>query len=463
MAIDGTGDGGRWLAEARATLALGLPLALTNLAQMAILTTDVVMMGWLGAEALAAGALGVGAYMVVLVLCFGPTVAVSPMVAQVVGARRRVIRDSRRTLRQGLWACVILGLPSVMALTQTADLLAWSGQDPALAVAAGEYLAMLSPGFIPTLWFFTLRSFIAAIDRPTPALVATVVAIASNAFTNWVFMFGNLGMPALGLVGAGISSTLSNLLMCAILAGWLVADRRLGRWQVFGRFWRADWPRLGEVFRLGLPLSATMLLEAGLFISAAFLMGLIGTAELAAHQMAIQIASCTFMVPYGLSQAATVRVGWAVGQRDRAAVTRAGWTALALGIAFMGVMALGIWLFARPLAELLLSAGDPLSAAAVEHAVIFLYCAAVFQVVDGAQAIGAGALRGLKDTTVPMVNALIGYWAVGFTVAVWLGFRAGWGGLGIWIGLAAGLLVAAILMVGRFALRERLGLLGWRD
>jgi MATE family multidrug resistance protein len=201
-----------------------------------------------------------------------------------------------------------------------------------------------------------------------------------------------------------------------------------------------------------------LLLEVTVFAAAVYVLGAIGTEQLAAHQIAIQCASITFMVPFGLAQAATVRVGIAAGAGDRAGVRRAGWAALSLGLAFMAAMALTLWLLRWPIAELFLDASQPQSLRVAQYAVEFLAVAAVFQIFDGAQAIAMGALRGLKDTRLPMLIAALGYWALGFTAGCFAAFVLGMDGLGVWIGLAIGLAVVAALATARFAARERLGL-----
>jgi multidrug resistance protein, MATE family len=234
---------------------------------------------------------------------------------------------------------------------------------------------------------------------------------------------------------------------------------RFRRYRLFGRFWRPDWERFRSVWKLGLPIAVTVALEITIFNAAVFLMGLIGTSSLAAHAIAIQIAALTFMVPLGLSQAVTVRVGLAYGRRDRAGIKRAGWTSFIIGTGFMSVMALAMILFPNELVALFLDPSDPANEPVIALAVSFLFVAALFQIVDGAQAVGAGMLRGLHDTTLPMIYAAIGYWVIGLAVALWLGFRQGWEGVGIWTGLAAGLGVVAVLMIGRWLRREKLGLI----
>jgi MATE family multidrug resistance protein len=283
-----------------------------------------------------------------------------------------------------------------------------------------------------------------------------------NAALNYCLIFGvsAIGLPALGLVGAGIGSSITVTLEFLLIAVIVSRHRTFRRYHLFGRFWRADWPRFREVWTLGFPIAITLALEVGVFNAAVFLMGLIGTASLAAHQIAIQIASLSFMVPMGLAQAVTVRVGHAQGRGDRAGIARAGWTSFVMAVSFMSTMALLMWAIPRELVSVFLDLDDPANAPVIPLAVAFLGLAALFQIADGAQAVGAGMLRGLQDTTVPMIYALFGYWVVGMGTAIALGFGADWDGVGIWSGLAAGLTSVALMMLIRWSRRERLGLVG---
>jgi MATE family multidrug resistance protein len=237
----------------------------------------------------------------------------------------------------------------------------------------------------------------------------------------------------------------------------LVSDRQFRRFHLFGRFWRPDWQRLGRLFQLGLPIGLLMGFEGAVFSAAAYLMGLIDAESVAAHAIALQIAAITFMVPLGLGQAATVRVGRALGAEDAPAITRAGWTALVLGVGFMTLMALIMWLFPTPLIGFFLDA-DAEGGRVMTLAVSFLAVAAAFQIADGAQVIAAGMLRGLHDTRIPMLFALVGYWVIGLGTGVWLAFYAGWQGVGIWTGLAVGLAIVAMLLIARWLMRDRLRL-----
>ncbi len=448
-----------WMAEAGATLRLGWPLVLTNLAQTAMTATDVMMMGQLGPDALAAGALGSNLYMAVLIFGIGVMAAVSPMLSIELGRNRHAVREIRRTVRQGFWAAATLVGPMWLFLWQAEAVLAAMGQDRALSAAAGGYVRALQWSLLPFFFYLVLRGFVAALQRPLAAMLVVLAAVLFNAFANWVLMFGRLGLPALGLPGSGLATALSSVLMFAGLAALVLRDRQFRRFRLFGRFWVADWPRYRAFWRLGLPIGATLAFEVVIFNGAAFLMGLIGPTALAAHAIAIQIASLTFMVPMGIGQAATVRVGRAFGAGDRDGIRRAGQVAIVLGVGFMALTALVMWLAPHWLVRPFLDVRRPGAIEVAALAMHFLVFAAIFQIVDGAQVVGSCLLRGLGDTRIPMLYAGLGYWVIGLPLSVALGFGTPLAGSGIWIGLAVALALVAALMLGRWAARERLGLM----
>lgn len=451
----------RLAAEARTTLALALPLAATQLAQIAINTTDVVMVGWLGPDALAAVALGSGVNYVPMMFLIGVAIAVAPLVSQARGARRHFVREARRSVRQGLWAVGFLGLPCCVGMWFSEDLLLLAGQEPVASATAGAYVRAVMPGLILSGWYVVLRAFVSALERPRAALVVMVGAFFLNAFVNWLLIFGNLGAPKLGVVGAGVASSISNAACVLALLGFVLVDRRLRRFSILGRFWRPDWPRLWRLLVIGVPIGASLLLELGLFVGSTLLMGHYGTAALAAHQIAIQIAAVTFMVPLGVSQAATVRVGLAAGRGDSLGVGDAGLVAVVLGVGFMAMTGIVMVLVPGPLIAAFIGVADPTTDPAIAPmfamAVVFLHYAALFQVADGMQVVGQGILRGLSDTRAPVVFSLVGFWVVGFVAASGLGSL--YGPQGIWAGLVAGLFVVGGLCLIRFLRRDSLGLI----
>ena len=423
-------------------LALALPLVLTQLVQVLVHTTEVVLLGRLGAAPLAAATLAAALFHTALLFGVGTASATAPLLAQAKGARRP--RQVRRIVRQGLWATLALALPLMAALWFARHLLAAMGQDAALLPMTETYLRHAVWGLPFGIGFIVLRSFAATFGHTRAVLLAAFVAALLNLPLSWWLIFGGFGLPSLGPKGAGIAASVTFMLMFLLLLAHCLRAAPLRRFAILGRLWRPDWQVLAEIFKVGLPIGGAVLLEVGLFAVAALLMGLLGTVQLAAHQVAIQLASISFMVPLGISNAATIRVGLAVGAGDGPGARLAGWTACGVGTAFALVMAVLFW-----------TAGPELAAQALADAVLFLHVAALFQLADGLQAIGIASLRGLRDTTVPMWLAGFGYWLVGFPLCCVLGFMTPLGGFGIWIGLATALAAVATVMVWRFHLLTR--------
>jgi MATE family multidrug resistance protein len=324
------------------------------------------------------------------------------------------------------------------------------GQDPHLAGLAESYLHGLLWAMPLALWFIVLRCFVSALSRTRVVFAITLWGVVFNALAVYTLMFGKFGVPALGLFGAGLASFGVHASMAGLLLLHVLTDRRFRRYAVLGRVWRPDGAKFREIVRIGLPIGAMWVLEAGVFAAALLLMGLIGTTALAAHQIALQCAAITFMVPLGVAQAATVRVGLAAGAGDEDGVRRAGWTGVALGSGFMAFTC-ALFLIAGPsIARLFLDGDDPATRPVAMLAAQLLIVAGVFQVFDGAQTTAAGALRGLKDTRVPLAIAALGYWAIAFPLGAALAFAWHGGAVGVWIGLAIGLAIVAMLLNARF-------------
>ena len=452
------GFGQAWLRELGAVVALSGPLALTNLAQVVMGTTDVMMMGWLGPDTLAAGALGANLYFVALIFGLGLLNAASPMMAREIGRDPNAVSGVHATVKAGLWSATALALPFWALLWWAEPLLIAMGQDAALSAEAAIYVHVLQWALLPSWCFVVLRSFISALERPGWSLMISFAAVLCNAAANWCLMLGHCGCEAMGIAGSGaatlLSSTLMLLAMCLVVS--MAAPFR--RFHLIAGMFRPDWLRLKAFWRLGLPMAATLSFEVTMFNAAVFLMGLIGPDALAAHAIVIQVASLTFMVPLGIGQATSVRVGRAFGARDMAAINRAGWTGFWLAVAFMSLMSLTMILVPRFLISAFLDTSDPGNASVVDLAVRLFVLAALFQIADGSQAVGSGMLRGLHDARMPMLFALTGYWGIGLPLGVLLAFPLGLGGIGIWIGLAVGLAVVAALMIWRWMGREARGL-----
>ncbi|SEP77890.1 multidrug resistance protein, MATE family [Faunimonas pinastri] len=452
-----------WIAEIRSTALLSWPLILTNFAQTAFGATDVILMSRLGPATLAAGTLGGNLYFAFLIFGIGLTIATGPMLARALGERRRgMVREVRRTVRQGLWTALAYSIPVWLVLWHAEAILLAIGQEPDLSRSAATFMHALQWALFPALAYAVLRSFISSLERPLWALWIVAAAIVLNVGLNWVLMFGHLGCPPLGLTGSGLATSISNFVMFAALAAIVQFRPPFRRFHVFGRFWRADWPRFIELFRLGVPIAFTLAFEVTVFNAAVFMMGVLGMTQLAAHSIAIQISALSFMIPLGISQASTVRVGLAYGAGDREGIRVAGWSGYLLGVAIMAVAASVLLLAPRTLISGFLDTTDPKNREVVDLAVTFLACAGCFQLLDAAQVMGAGVLRGLHDTRIPMIFAAVGYWGLGLPVGALLAFKVGLGGIGIWIGLATGIGILAVLMTARWIMRERLGLVRFR-
>jgi MATE family multidrug resistance protein len=453
-------DAGRpssFRAELSATLRLALPLAGANLVQMAINAVDVIFVARLGEAQLAASTLGIAAFSLLVWSSTG-FIALAPIAAAELGRRKHAVREVRRTTRMALWLTVAIGLFLTLVFQFGEAIFRGAGQPAILSVRAGAFLSVLSFAILPMLLATTLRQFVSTLDRASYATWINIIALGTNTLGNWLFVFGHGGFPALGLVGSALSSVVTSWGMVLAYAVAIRLDRRLRRYRILGCWWRAEWQRMVEMIRLGAPIAGTILAEAGLFAGAAFLMGRIGQAELAGHAVALQVAALAFQVPYGVGQAASIRAGMAYGARNPVAVTLAGRASLILGIGFMGTTALAMVLFPRLILSVYVDVDAPANAAMVAFAVQYLLVAAAFQLFDGAQAVGAGALRGLQDTKVPMAYAIFGYWLPGMGTSILLGFFTPLGGLGVWIGLLVGLVVVAVLMLQRWFRREALGL-----
>lgn len=448
-----------WRIELRETLRLAWPLALANLLQMLVHAVDVIFVARLGERELAASALGIALFGLLMWAFSGLTGIVAALIAEELGRKRHAVRQVRRSVRMGLWLAVASGVVGMAICWQGEALMLLSGQSAELSARAGDFLRIIMWAMIPMVLASVLRNFVSALGRPIFATAITGLALGASLLFNWMFVFGNLGAPALGLEGSALASVLTSVF---VLTSYVVAigvDRRLRRYRVFGNWWRPEWSRLREIVTLGSPVMIIIIAEAGLFSGAALLMGRIGESELAGHTVALQIAALAFQVPFGVGQAATIRVGYHFGAGDHAAIGRAGWIGIGVAAGFMCLTA-ALMIFAPMLLlQIYVDPFAPENAAMVGFAVAYMLVAAGFQLFDGVQAVAAGALRGLQDTRVPMLIAIFSYWVPGYGVAIWLGFYTPLEGTGVWIGLAIGLVFAAGLLTFRWARRERFGLL----
>jgi MATE family multidrug resistance protein len=434
------------------TLRLAVPLMLTQLGQIAMITTDLAMIGHLGENAVAAAALAHTVYFVSFTFGLGLMSAVSPLAAQAFGAGD--VGRVRRALRVGLWVALLISLPMMASPLYGEQILLALGQVPQSAALAQRYLNGLAWGIAPALAFIALRSMMSAVNRPQPPLWITVAAIPVNAGLVYVLIHGLFGLPELGLFGAGLATTLVNL--GTFIAALAIAALRkpFSDYRPLARLWRIDGPLTRQLIAIGAPISFSLLLEYGLFSSAALLMGLISTTAIAAHQIALQITAVLFMVPLGIGMAATVRVGHAFGRGDTAAVTRAGLVAAVLGTALVSALTLVIILGRYELGRLFFGRGDA-SAPTVALTATLLLVGATFFIADGLQTIMGGALRGINDTRMTLLFAAIGYWGIAFPVGWALAFHTGLGAVGVWVGFSVGTFVYAGLLIMRFRMLTR--------
>ncbi|MEM9551466.1 MAG: MATE family efflux transporter [Pseudomonadota bacterium] len=435
-----------YAAHSRAILVLGLPLIGGHLAQFAIGLTDTVMLGWYGVEALAAVTLAGSYFFTLFLMGSGFAWAVMPMVARFHAEDDET--GVRRSARMGLWLSLLYGFAAMPILIWSEPILLAMGQEPTVAADAARYLNVAGWGIFPALIVMVLKSYLAALERTQIVLWITVLAAVMNAITNYALIFGNWGAPELGVIGAAVASVVTQLVSLAgviLYVLFVVPEHAL-----FQRIWRPDWEMFARVFRLGVPIGLTTLSEVSLFAASAIMMGWLGTIPLAAHGIALQLASATFMVHLGLSNAATVRAGNAFGRRDRDHLKRGAVAVTGMSLAMACLTIILFLTLPEPLIALFLEREDPAFDQIIALGVGLLAVAALFQLMDGAQVIALGLLRGLQDTGRPMVIAALSYWAVGMPASYVLGFVLGWEGFGVWLGLVAGLFVAAILLSWRF-------------
>ncbi|MBC6406750.1 MAG: MATE family efflux transporter [Rhodobacteraceae bacterium] len=430
----------------RALLRLGLPLVGGHLAQFAIGMTDAAMLGWYSVEALAAVVLGATLFLQIFILGSGFAMAVMPMVAEAQAQGNQVL--VRRIARMGLWLSLGYALASLPIFWFSGAVLIGLGQDAELALATQGYLRIAGFGILPALLVMVLKSYLAALEHTRAVLWITVLAALINVAANYALIFGHWGAPELGLAGAALGSIVVQVVSLVGAVGY--ALYALPAHRLFHRLWRADTEILRKVFHLGVPIGLTGCAEAMLFAMATMMMGWLGKIPLAAHGIAINLAGATFMIHLGLSNAATVRVGNALGRRDADHMARGAAVACLLSVLVSGCVIAAFLLIPEALIGLFLAVDEPKRDAIMAAGVALLTVAALFQLVDGAQVVALGLLRGVMDTRIPMWIAVVSYLLIGVPCAYGLGFRAGWGGVGVWLGFVVGLSVAGIWLMWRF-------------
>ncbi|WP_375228414.1 MATE family efflux transporter [Roseobacter sp. S98] len=432
--------------HSRAVLRLGLPLAGGHLAQIAIGVTDTVMLGWYGVDALAAVTLGSTFFFTLMIFGSGFAWAVMPLVASFVAEGDET--GVRRATRMGLWLSIGFALLALPLMIWSEPVLLFTGQEPGVAADAGAYLQIAGLGIFPALLVMVLKSYLAALERTQIVLWITVLSAVANGLANYALIFGNWGAPEMGIAGAAVASVVSHLVS---LAGVVIYVRVvLPEHALFQRLWKVDPQMLARVFRLGWPIGLTSLSETGLFAASALMMGWLGKVPLAAHGIAVQLSAVTFMLHVGLSNVATIRAGNALGRRDPAHMQRGAVTVTVLSLITAALTIVLFIALPEPLLSLFMQRDEPQRDAILQIGTLLLITAAFFQLVDGAQVIALGLLRGVQDTQVPMILAAVSYWLLGIPCSYIFGFWFGWGGVGVWLGLVAGLGMAALLLSLRF-------------
>ena len=434
------------LQHARALLVLGLPLVGSHVVQVSIGVTDALMLGRYSVTALAGSTVAHSVWFVIFLFGAGISAAVMPMVAE--AATRGDVTAARRVTRMGLWASIAFAALSMPFMLIGAPIFTAIGQEADVAEAAGQYMRIAAFGMLPALVINTLRSHVSALELTRVVLWATVLAAGLNIALNWVLIYGNLGAPEMGIRGAALASVIGHCAGAAALAAYIL--RRLPEHELFARFWRPDPEALLRVVRVGLPIGLTQLAEVGLFAFSAIMMGWIGEVPLAAHGIALQLASLAFVIHLGLSQAVTVRTGASIGRGDALGVRRGAAASIGLSALIALSVALLFVAFPAPLIDLFLSDGEPARPEILAVGATLLLMAALFQLADAGQVIALGILRGLQDTRVPMWVAAVSYWGIGVPVAYVLAFELDWGAVGIWTGLTVGLTAACAALMWRF-------------
>lgn len=435
--------------ELRATLALAAPLAAANLANMAMGITNAVMVGHLGGAALAAAGLGGGIYFTLTMICQGVLTAVSPLAAHAIGGGDPIAAG--RFAGAGLVMALLIA-PVVLALLTIAPLLLGAiGYDPVLTDNIAGYVGAIRWGAPAFLVSSVLRAMLSATNRPRVVMTVQLLGIPANAALNWVLIYGHLGLPTLGIAGSGCATAVIQWATMLSVAAYMT--RAPGPAPV--RFGRRLFREIRQILRVGLPIGAHFAMEVGLFNATGVVMGLFGADALGAHQLALNFASLTFMVPLGIAQAAVVRVALHLGGGAPRLAVRAGRTALGLAAVFMLAMSALMVAAPRGIIGLYLDLADPANRGVVALAVWLILIGALFQVLDGVQVVAVGALRGYRDTAVPMLIAAFGYWIIGFTGGWALAFPLGLGPVGMWWGLLLGLTVVTVLLTWRLESRAR--------
>ena len=433
-----------WGGEMRALLTIGIPMGLAQLVQFSPYIADAVMIGRIGPTEIAAAAIGSVLYFLIWMLASGPIAAVTPLVSQALGRNIAERRDVRRTVRMSVWACFLIFPFIIGLLLLTEPLMIFAGQDPEVAALAQDYVLVLAPGLPFTLAVMSFRNFLAAIGKTIVPFLLVASAAIVNIILNWVLIFGNLGAPELSLLGAGIASSISGIYGYVIFVIYIKWDAKARDFDLFSNLLNPDWERMGELMKIGWPISVTVTFEGMLFNAGVLIAGAVGVIEQAGFQIALSVASTAFMMPYGLSMAGAVRIGLAKGAANTPAARRASTATILSSVLAIGLCALPVAFVPQWVASLYFNMEAADTRPVFEYVVIFLPIAAGFMFFDAVQVACNQLLRGLADVKWPMVITGISYWVIGFPIAFYTALHTNIGAAGIWYGLTAGLIAAFI-------------------
>jgi len=425
------------------TFALAYPVMLSQLGQVGVGIADTMMVGRLGAETLAAASLGNSIFFVIMMFGIGVSMSITPLVASADGEGKS--KRITRIFKHGFVINVFTGMILFMLILLASPGLYHLNQPLEVVNLAIPYLAIVTFSLLPFMVFQTFKQFTEGMSQTKQAMAITILCNLLNVFLNWVMIYGNLGFPALGLNGAGYATLISRILMAAIMFYYVRNSKRYKPYKLSFGFKKLSFPLVSKMLNIGVPTGFQFVFETGAFSAAAIMMGWIGTNALAAHQIAINLASISYMMASGLSSAATVRVGNQLGRRDIQNLREIGFTSFSMAALFMLFFAVGFIVFRNYLPMLYIN-----DSSVVEMAASLLIFAGIFQLSDGVQVVGLGALRGMADVRIPTIITLVAYWVIGLPLGYFLAFNYGYNEHGIWCGLLIGLTVAAAMLVFRF-------------
>ena len=438
--------------ESKQFLKLAIPLAGAQVAQSLTGFFDTIMMGRLGAETLAAGGLASLTFFAILNTAAGVVMGISPLIAEAHGAGKK--SRIEKLARQGFWLVLLLSLPMMIVIAHLDSLMLQFGQAKTTVILANTYLDIILWGFFPVLGFAMLRGVVSGLSHARPVMLIVIIGTIFNITGNYILGFGKFGFPRLELAGLGIASAIALWGMFIALLIYILRHQQLKTYRICDRLYQIKPSILWELTKTGVPIGIFIALEVGLFTVVTYLMGALGTEVLAAHQIVFQTIMVTFMIPLGMSYAATVRVGQWLGQKNATGIKRAGYISIAMGLVFSLFLALAMLLFPQAIIGIYINLDDPANASISNLASPMLIVATISQILDAVQKITYGALQGLQDTRIPVLLNIPAFWVVGLTIGYLLGFHFGLGGTGLWLGQSIGVATAAILFLLRF--RDRL-------